>query len=315
MALYKGQQKITPVKVVKKGGDYYVEQVNSDDGTCVLNITDADSVNKWKEQLCQLISNNIEQLEIPDGVELIRSHSFEKCTNLKKIIIPSSVKYFGVSSPNDSSSDDGYCFSECESLLELDLSHLINDSGNYGTRYLCSYNTKLISLKFPPNIKTLGDLCCINCISLQNVQLPDTITSLGVSCFNSCVDLELDSLPQNLSSIGDSCFNNCKRITIKSLPSGVTKFGFLAFSGCFGLTEMTFNGDLQQFSSYAFAGCTRLTKFSFPNNTTVPTLVNVYAIPNGADFTGTIEVPKALLNRWKASTNWSQLTKANWVGI
>ena len=36
MALYKGQQKITPVKVVKKGGDYYVEQVNNADGTCVL---------------------------------------------------------------------------------------------------------------------------------------------------------------------------------------------------------------------------------------------------------------------------------------
>ena len=49
MALYKGQQKITPVKVVKKGGDYYVEQVNNADGTCILNITDADSVNKWKE--------------------------------------------------------------------------------------------------------------------------------------------------------------------------------------------------------------------------------------------------------------------------
>ena len=150
---------------------------------------------------------------------------------------------------------------------------------------------------------------------LKYITLPASLTKIKSSGFNNCTELELDKLPDNIRDIGTEAFVNCSKITLSEIPSGLTRINFSCFSSCNSLTKIVFKGEMVLIGNSAFYNCTNLTKFSFPNNTAVPTLVSINAIPTGANFTGTIEVPNALLDTWKASTNWAQLTQANWVGI
>lgn len=260
MTLYKGLQKITPVKVVKKGGDYYVEQVNSDDGTCILNITDADSVNKWKEYYTHMILRDTDTMVVPDGVEEI----------------------------------GGYAFAQWQ---------------------LPYAKTPLKYITLPVSLTKIGAGAFLHCSQLLLENLPDNITLIGNSAFQSCTHLLFTKLPDKLKVLDYSAFAN-SNIQITSMPESFNNFTSInVFYSCQDLKEMTFKGDMLNITPFTFGYCLNLTKFSFPNNTSVPTLGNINAIPKGANFTGTIEVPNALLDTWKASTNWAQLTQANWVGI
>lgn len=135
----------------------------------------------------------------------------------------------------------------------------------------------------------------------------------------------------NVSTIGssastiDSGFAN-KQIKIK-LPSSITTIQHRIFTGCdFAQTQLVIPANAQNFnSSRGLANITSLneilflaetfTSFSgyqlftettanviFPNATAVPTAGSTLG-----NFKGYVYVPDALLNSWKAASNWSAI--------
>ena len=162
---------------------------------------------------------------------------------------------------------------------------------------------KNVTLSFTNELKTIKFRSFYRCYGLKNIKNYDSVVTIDSSAFQECQNLLLNSLPSNLTSIGTSAFYNCLKITINSTPQGLKIIPSQAFQNCKAITEMTFEGDITRIYTYVFSGATKLTKLSFPNNTSVPTLVNINAFQNCP--LETIEVPSSLVDSWKSATNWS----------
>ena len=288
-----------------------------------------------------MYEGTLTEVNVPEGVTNIRGWCFYNQATITKINLPSSVTSIGwVTDSSGQKIYEGGCFSRCTKLESVNLEG-VTDIATFNS--LCNDCTSLKTIQFNDNatIANMGDSFYVfyNCRALESINLPNAltvlgnyffnncsklkelkggwknITTIGYGSFGSCELLDMPELPEGVVTLENDCFKFCKSLKWKYLPSSITKILVSSFQGCIGLTEMTFKGNITDIRTSAFTSCTNLTKFSFPNNTAVPTLASISAIPNGADFTGIIEVPASLLDTWKASTNWSSLTNANWVAL
>lgn len=95
---------------------------------------------------------NLEKVEFASGSKLKDTRSmFVKCTSLKGLTLPESVKEIG-----------SLMFSGCSSLSSIDLT----------------------------GIEKIGERAFYGCAALQNITLPVTVAELGRDCFENCTSLE-----------------------------------------------------------------------------------------------------------------------------
>ncbi|MCI8778160.1 MAG: leucine-rich repeat domain-containing protein [Bacilli bacterium] len=108
------------------------------------------------------------------GITHLGNYAFNNCENLKRIIIPKSVRKIGNS-----------CFKNCTNLEEVILQE---------------------------GLKTIGDKCFWNCENLKKIIIPSSVDSLGFECFGECLNLKIIGLPINYSDVPSHVFNNCYHI-------------------------------------------------------------------------------------------------------
>ncbi|KAL7714308.1 Leucine rich repeat containing protein BspA family protein [Entamoeba marina] len=120
------------------------------------------------------------------------------------------------------------CFSDCASLLSINLSTTITKLGHR------SFNncTSLISITLPSTITSLNYYCFENCSSLTSIDLPPTLTELSYGCFTNCRSLKFVNLPPKLNILRDWCFMRCSSLTSIDLPSSLKEFGESCFYDC-----------------------------------------------------------------------------------
>ena len=119
------------------------------------------------------------------------------------------------------------------------------------------------------------------CSTLATVDFP-AVTSIGRYAFNSCTSLVTANFPAVTSIDGDA-FRNCSTLATIDLPA-VTSIGSSAFQSCNALTTLI----LRNVSEVVTLGSTT----TFGNT----------PISSG---TGYIYIPAALIDSYKAATNWS----------
>lgn len=110
---------------------------------------------------------------------------------------------------------------------------------------------------------------------------------------------------ETVKSVGTSAFNRCYNITAVNLPA-VTSIDQEAFSSCNNLITADFSS-VTYIAAAAFAYCGKLTAFILRKADAICSLRNGYAF-NGtpiANGTGYIYVPAALVDTYKAATNWA----------
>lgn len=112
-------------------------------------------------------------------------------------------------------------------------------------------------------------------------EIPEGTTSIGAYAFAYCLSLASIIIPDGVTLIGEGAFGNCTSLTSITIPDSVTSIGFAVFYACTGLTEV----DL--------SACTD-----------IPTLESSSAFTDTSDSL-VIKVPSALVDEWKAATNWS----------
>lgn len=227
---------------------------------------------------------SLTNIKISDNVKIISDRSFVN-TRLQNIVIPDSVNSIGRFSfegtpiiefifPKNITKIPSTIFQSCDELKKITMLGEITEIDSY------AFN---------------------KCSSLKFFIIPNTTTTIGMYCFNDCGLLNI-TIPDSVTSIGSSCFYNNRDLTNVILSNNITKIPQRCFYYCSSLTSIMIPNSVQIIESYAFYRCSGLQYIDFSSHTSIPTLSDKYVFDS---TTCEFRVPSALLDEWKAATNWA----------
>ena len=167
-----------------------------------------------------------EHLSIPEQVvwqdtayqvASISNLAFKRCTSLKTIEIPTTVKFIAISAFN-------YC-TKLEQILVSENNPIFCDAE--GVLYSADRQTllyfprakKATSFHIPDTVSNIGAYAFFKCDGLEEVDLPPALTHIGIGAFNGCHHLKSVVFPHHLESIGDFAFYDCPNLLDITLSS------------------------------------------------------------------------------------------------
>ncbi len=190
------------------------------------------------------------EFHIPKGTEVIKAEQFKDVTNLKKIVIPSSVTTI---EPN--------AFYGCSAEIAWAQGSKMTVLGEFA---FAGY--KGTSLVVPNGVTCIEDNAFAGCIDLVSVEIPDSVTQIGVSAFKGCYKLTDIEIPDSVTQIGASAFEGCQNLTNVVIPDGVTQISERAFADCFGLISVEMSNSVTRIGASAFENCYNLTGVEIPDS-------------------------------------------------
>ena len=162
------------------------------------------------------------------------------------------------------------------------------------------YCRSLTSVSFP-NVTSIGNGAFIYCSSLTSVDMPN-VTTIDSYAFSDCAKLTNVNMP-NVTTIGKGIFQNCSALTSMDIPN-VTSIGEYLFQNCTSLTTLDFP-NVTTIGYGVFSGCSLLTTLIIRSETQCALGTSVFnGTPITSGGTGYIYVPAALVDQYKAATNW-----------
>ena len=221
-----------------------------------------------------------------------RNHAYQNA--IQRVFLGNGITGLGI-----------YAFSNCYSLTQITLPSGVTSIG--GNAFGSCYSLTQITL--PIGVTNLGDYAFVECYSLAQIMLPSGVTSLG-GAFSNCYSLTQITLPIGVTNLGDYASNACSSLAQITLPSGITSISNHAFQYCSSLAQITLLSSVTSIGVQAFSYCYSSAFYDFTACTAVPTLSNKNAF-SGIPADCEIRVPAALLDEWKAATNWA--TYANQI--
>lgn len=193
---------------------------------------------------------NLEKVIIEDGSQLseIGYYAFGKCTSLKNIELPESVK-----------SIDYYTFEGCSSLESVAMNSI-----EIIEKY-AFWNSGLASVHLPNTLKSIGDSAFFNC-ALETVIIPDSVSveNMGEVAFGCNKKLKKAVLPDGWEEI-NNMFAGCERLVDIKLPSALKIIGDSAFDECHSLKEIVIPEGVTEIGDFAFHKCKSLQKVNLDN--------------------------------------------------
>lgn len=159
--------------------------------------------------------------------------------------------------------------------------------------------------EFKDNVLTiLGYEAFRKCNALKTVDLPSLTHTAGGE-FALCDALVFVDLPE-LQEVGGYMFYNSQSIQSIVFPKATT-VEISAFYKCIALETVDLYAVETFKKAEAFARCAALTRVIIRNTETIATLenTNTFVETPIASGTGYIYVPRALVDSYKAATNWS----------
>lgn len=188
-----------------------------------------------------------EIFSIDKNTEIIGKHSFYLCKNLKKIVIPKSLRLME-NSP----------FSGCKNLI------IENNSKNFFIKDSVIYNkykTKVISI--------------LNNDNLGNITLFDSVEFIGRNSFWNCQSVKEVTLPKKLREIGYNPFVGCPNIVFKNFSKNFHVVDGVLYNKDFSkiicypankaIGSVKIKDSVIQLERGAFSGCDKMTQISLHN--------------------------------------------------
>ena len=252
------------------------------------------------------IGDNLEKVEILNGVANIGENAFYYCGKLKSITIANSVTSIGsnafyhcdalpdITIPESVTIIGDDAFSWCNGLTSITIPGTVTSIGD-GAFSSCD---GLTSVTISDGVQSAGEYTFYLCNKLENISLPDSLTSIGVNAFygtayyndetkwedyvlyignhliktdeweiNHATKTEYTIKPGTIS-IADKAFESCEKLEKLTLPDSLVSIGNYTFKSCSGLTDIKIPQSVTNIGNYAFHGCEALTDVTIPDSVT-----------------------------------------------
>ncbi len=177
----------------------------------------------------------IEEISIPDSVEIIGKWAFKQCDDLK-------IVRFG---ENSKLKEIHYeAFGRCRNLETINLP----DSIEVLAERAFMYCTTLKEVALGDNLTLIGESAFSGCENLQKVIIsPDSkMTEIGENAFNNCYKLSEFNCPESVITIGDGAFNYCAKLQYFDIPEKAEYVGYGAFAFS-GVKELNVSATAEYF--------------------------------------------------------------------
>lgn len=202
------------------------------------------------------ITAEFETVVIPEGFVEITKEAFMGQTNLKKVVIPSTVRVIGANA-----------FANCTNLAEVEF--VLNEEADTALATIADYafsNTAIESLKIggPNAEKTIGKNAFLDCKKLKNIELHG-VTSVGDSGFMNCTALETAKFGSQIKTFASNVFASCESLKSMVFPESVTGYGSTMFLGCKSLESVTLSSKATAIAGTMFKNCTALKEVVIPD--------------------------------------------------
>lgn len=271
-------------------------------GTEVTNFTmpsGLTTIKKYAFYNCQGLTS----ITFNDAVSNIGSNAFTGCTNIASVTVPSTNPYF--------TEGTGCVVQNSNNSLVLMYGSVIALPDTVtGTCPSMDGNTNITSFSTGNGITIVPENCFRNCTNLSTINLGTSLTRLADRCLSNTAITSV-VVPNSVTTMNGEVFSNCSSLTSVTLGTGLTSLDWKMFQNCTSLPSITIPDNILAFgqsgyySTGIFNGCTSLRVIDFGS-----TRSTVVALYNTNNFSGLpadyqIRVPDALVNDWKAASNWS----------
>ena len=236
------------------------------DGDVTYSVT---SIDGYSFEGC----SGLTSVTIPTSVTSIGNDAFCGCSGLTSVTIPPSVTSIGV-----------YVFSDCSGLTEINVS---------------ASNTKYQSIDGILYNKAGDILICCPEGKKGSVTVPASVTSFGDYAFYDCSGLTSVTIPTSVTSIGNDAFENCSGLTSVTIPTSVTSIGMWAFDRS-GLTGVTIPASVTSIGGWAFYDCSGLTSVTVKSKTPLTCKNSPFSVYD------TLYVPMVSVDLYKSTSPWSK---------
>ena len=197
------------------------------------------------------------ELKYFTGLTEIADYAFQSCTNLWKVVLPSSIVQICVGA-----------FQGCESIRFIVIPNSVVSIENSAFEG-CSDATEVL---FSDNIISIGAYAFSNCASLQEIIIPNSVTSIGDSAFAGCTNTTRILIPESVTDFGYNICEGCTgALYVESnIPDGgVVNSSYYIFNGVFGSSnfhKVVIGDDVTHIGCYAFVNCGKIETIEFGVN-------------------------------------------------
>lgn len=164
----------------------------------------------------------LEEVKIPDSIEIIGRSAFEKCVSLRKVSIGRNVKIIEHDAfegceklktilGGESVQRIGWrAFKNCRSLKKLPFAINKNMIEHFSDVYVGAGLKKVI---IDGNM-TISNRLFMNCKKLTTITVPAKTKWIGAKVFKNCKSLKTLKLPRSIKKIDKTAFAGCKNLTL-----------------------------------------------------------------------------------------------------
>ncbi|MBQ8160698.1 MAG: leucine-rich repeat protein [Clostridia bacterium] len=131
--------------------------------------------------------------------------------------------------------------------------------------HLLSCKTEMArALIIPPDVTTIGNEACRDCIALRRVVISGNVRVIEPYAFQGCAHLVHLVFEEGVEQIGEGAFYGCTSLEEVTLPASLKKMGRRIFEGCENLKKVTFGPNLTSLGQFCFSRCPSLESVVVP---------------------------------------------------
>ena len=215
-------------------------------------------------------NSGLESFSFGSALEKVGEQCFAYCTNLKTLVVPSTVKEIGKHAfegvgfdivtlsyvgKNANSTSNGFEYLFGQTPVNT---LVVTDMKDVDAKTFKGAEDYLKNLVLKGEITSIKDGAFKKMTGLQSISLPNTVTSIGKEAFANCENLTALTLPQSVQNLGQRFAKGCYRLKEVTLPYGITFIPKQAFEDCRGLLSIELPATVGSVGEGAFRGCTNL---------------------------------------------------------